>query len=165
MWIVEIQSSLYKKVQVFKNELYHIAIIINMILLTICCTTEVIAQKPRSMEVGGPCKYKQYTGKATIVSVVKKTCPKNDHMPRKVCFEMKFTFSSEEEIQENFAHVEGREHTVLLKNTSCLEEKIPGKYGIEKGKELHCVMNVIVKGSCTPVIFDFPAIDLKNYLD
>ena len=115
--------------------------------------------------VGGPCEYRGYRGKATIVSVCKKERDKSRGGHSYENFEVKFSFSPEEEIKESFAKVEGREYTLMLANSWHPGPKFLEKYGIEVGKTFDCYLKVITKGACTPILFDFPTIDLTDYFE
>ena len=113
--------------------------------------------------VGGPCEYNEYKGKATIVSVCRKEREKSRGGSPYENFEVKFSFCSEEEIKESFAtKVEGREYTLMLTNSWHPGPKFLEKYGIEAGKTFDCYLKVITKGACTPILFDFPTIDLSD---
>ena len=119
-----------------------------------------------SRVVGGPCEYKEYRGKATIVSIRKKDWPKSHGGSLYENFEVRFSFFSEEEIKESFAtKVEEREYTLMLANSWHPGPKFIEKYGIEVGKIFDCYLKVITKGACTPILFDFPTIDLSDYFE
>jgi hypothetical protein len=78
-------------------------------------------------------------------------------------FEVKFIFLPEEEIKESFARVEGREFLLLLANSTYPEGIFLERYQIRTGKILDCILKVIRKGTCTPMLFDFPGINLSDY--
>jgi hypothetical protein len=120
-------------------------------------------EKPRRV-VGGPCEYKQYKGKATIVSIRKKGASKKEggSLERSPChqrYEVKFSFSPDEQIEEPYAQVEGRHYPLMLTNGSYPGSEFLEKYGIEVGKTFDCYLKVMTKGSCTPVLFEFPGIN------
>ena len=102
--------------------------------------------------VGGPCTYKQYKGNAKIVSVN----PKPDNP---ATFEIKFSFRTKKAIQEEYAQTEGRQWTLVMNDFSNPREDFVKKYDIKPGKSFPCYMKVITKGTCTPVMFDFPTIN------
>ena len=109
--------------------------------------------------MGGPCEYNQYRGKARITSI--KGLPEPNQGREK--FEVKFIFLPEEEIKESFARVEGREFLLLLTNSTYPEGIFLERYQIKTGKTLDCILKVIRKGTCTPMLFDFPGINLSDY--
>jgi hypothetical protein len=119
-----------------------------------------LSQEPEKPQkaIGGPCEYKQYKGKATIVSIREK--PTFDHL-----YEVYFSFSPDEEIEESWVKVEGRRYLLMLNNSSYPGRKFLKKYGIKLGKTFNCYLKVITKGSCTPILFEFPTINLGDYFE
>jgi len=103
---------------------------------------------------GGPCEYKKYRGRCEIISIDKKGSDS---------YEVKFIFHTDEEIKEAYGKVEGRQFLLLLKNSSYPKREFLKKYSIEVGRSFDCYMSVIRKGACTPIIFEFPTIDLGDY--
>lgn len=101
--------------------------------------------------VGGPCTYKQYKGRAEIISVIPR-----DGFPGE--YEIRFSFRSQKNVQEEFARIEGRQWVLVHKDSSYPKESFLAQYGIKTGKRLPCYMKVITQGTCTPVLFDFPTI-------
>lgn len=122
-----------------------------VVLMSVSCAET----EPREIGrvVGGPCSYESYPGKAEVVSV-----RKGDDG-----YDVKFTFHSENTPRETYARVEGKPHCLLLTNGSRPKLRFLKKYGIESGKMLPCNLEVIVKGTCTPVLFKFPTVDLIDY--
>lgn len=102
--------------------------------------------------VGGPCEYKKYKGKAEIVSITQRPDASGE-------YEVKFSFHPEEQIQEAFAKVDGKKWSLLPDGSPHLDADFLRKYGVEAGKSFDCYMDVITKGTCTPVRFEFPTID------
>lgn len=125
-----------------------------------CMATE---KRPERRVVGGPCEYKAYPGKATIVSVQKPEGPSQTGPSGSDAYEVRFSFTSQEAIEEDWVQLEGKEHLLLLTNSSFPGPRFLEKYGIEPGKSFECNLKVITKGTCTPLLFDFPAIDLNDY--
>ncbi len=115
--------------------------------------------------LGGPCEYKRYKGQATIVSIRPKESPENYGRPAEEGYEVKFSFSPEEEITAAYGKVTGREYTMMLKNSSYPGPRFLERYDIKTGKSFDCYLQVIIRGTCTPVLFDFPTIDLGNYFE
>lgn len=109
--------------------------------------------------MGGPCEYNQYRGKARIASVTRMA---EQHQGREK-FEVKFIFLPEEEIKESFARVEGREFLLLLANSTYPEGLFLDRYQVKPGRVFDCILKVIRKGTCTPMMFDFPGINLSDY--
>jgi hypothetical protein len=121
------------------------------------------AEESTPRVVGGPCEYRQYKGRAVIDSVTKKEMRNKYDGPSVRC-EVKFSFFSEEEIEETYGQVEGRNYVLLLTNSQYPGPEFLEKYGIEAGKSFECYLKVITRGACTPVLFDFPTIDLGDCL-
>ncbi len=109
--------------------------------------------------VGGPCEYKEYPGSARIMSITKRA----DSAGPQERYEVKFVFTPEGRIEEPFAQVEGQEFPLLVGHMYPPSRQFLQKYGIEAGKTFDARLKVIVKGSCTPVLFEFPSINLYDY--
>ena len=112
---------------------------------------DLAASSSSPPRVGGTCTYKQYKGNAEIVSVTQRPGASGE-------YEIKFTFHPQETIQEEFARVEGRQWLIVKKDSSYPKDDFLTQYGIKAGKRLPCYLKVITKGTCTPVLFDFPTI-------
>lgn len=115
-----------------------------------------------SSSMGGACEYKQYNGDAKIVSITQK---EKTHNESHETYEVKFAFTPDQKIQENFARAEGKKFVILLNNSNYPGPKFLEKYGIAVGKVIKCYMKVITGGTCTPVIFEFPTIRLDDYFE
>ena len=113
---------------------------------------------------GGQCEYKKYSGRARIISIRKKG-PNNYGGPSYENYEVKFSFHTGEIIKERHGQVEGKEYLLLLDNSFYPGPRFLKKYGIEVGKYFDCYLKVITRGTCTPVLFDFPTIDLSDYFE
>ena len=127
-----------------------------------CCAMDKPAER---RVVGGPCEYKAYRGHAKIVSIHEKELPPKVGVPSNVVYEVKFSFTPHEEIKERYGQVEGKEYLLLLANSSYPGPGFLKKYGIKAGKSFECYLKVITRGTCTPVLFDFPTIDLGDYFE
>jgi hypothetical protein len=110
--------------------------------------------------VGGQCEYKEYEGRAEIISITRIARSIHDPHERE---EVKFKFIPYREIQESFVRTEGREFFLMLSNSSYPGPKFLEKYGIEVGKVFDCHLKVISQGTCTPTIFEFLSIRLDDY--
>ena len=131
-------------------------------LLAIFLSCACAIHTPKEPSAGGPCDYKKYQGQAKIISISPKTGPR--HNSRDI-YEVKFSFSTTQEIVEKFAQPEGKEFLMLLNNSAYPNTQFLEKYNIRVGKVFECSMNVIVQGTCTPVTFEFPTIRLDDYID
>lgn len=120
-----------------------------LVLFFSCDLAAVSSSRPR---VGGTCTYKQYSGEAEIVSVTPRQGAPAE-------YEIRFSFHPNETIQEKFAQDEGKQWLIVQKDFSYPHENFLTQYGIQTGKRLPCYMKVITKGTCAPVLFDFPTIN------
>lgn len=134
-----------------------IAIVIFLLFLTgfSCQATDDPSGNP---VIGGQCEYKKYKGQAKIVSISKREAPEDG-------YEVRFSFHTDETVKERHGQVEGKEHLLLLENSSYPGPKFLRKYRIKVGKRFVCYLKVITRGTCTPVLFDFPTIDLGDYFE
>ncbi|MBC8466681.1 MAG: hypothetical protein H8D55_02470 [Deltaproteobacteria bacterium] len=140
------------------------------ILLATVLTTLVISSSCSAMDnptknkvVGGPCEYRAYVGQAKIVSINRVQPKKAANDSSKEIYDVKFSFHPEQEIEEAYGQVEGKKYQLLLNNSSHPGANFLKRYGIELGKQFDCYLKVITRGTCTPVVFDFPTIDLSDY--
>lgn len=118
-------------------------------LFAACCET---GQSPSRQRAGGACEYKKYKGEAEIVSIA----PKSDAPGE---YEIQFSFHPQETIREKFARAEGRTWPLVQKDFSYPKEDFLVQYGIKVGKRFPCYLKAITKGTCSPVLFEFPTID------
>jgi len=112
--------------------------------------------------IGGQCEYKVYEGRAKIISIAKKS--ESDNYPYER-YEVKFIFTPDHEIKEAYAQTKGKEFLLMLTNSSYPGPKFLEKYSIKIGKVFACYLKVIIKGTCTPVLFEFPDIKLDDYFE
>jgi len=115
--------------------------------------------------LGGPCDYKTYKGHATIVHIAKKEIHRAHNLPPYQSYEVKFIFFTDKDIDEPYGRIEGKEQTLMLINSQYPGPEFLEKYGIETGKSFECHLKVIIKGTCSPIIFEFPTIDLRDYFE
>jgi hypothetical protein len=122
------------------------------------------------LRVGGPCEYNKYEGTATITRV--EQTEKSSRQAKNVGgagyegYEVWFRFTPASEIREEWARpAAGRENRFTLMNGWYPGPKYLRKYGIKSGLKCRCVMKVIRKGTCTPIIFDFPGIKRDDYFE
>ncbi|MFP5213174.1 MAG: hypothetical protein ACLGPL_07320 [Acidobacteriota bacterium] len=111
-------------------------------------------ETPKSV-VGGRCEYRSYDGVAEIVSV---TLIGRAEERGRDTFEVKFRFHTHEAIAESFARGAAGDEPIQLLSVG---GEIPRRdfteaQGLIVGKRIPCVLQAIVKGTCTPVIFKFP---------
>ncbi len=122
------------------------------------CLLAAPASAWTSGKVGGACAYESYPGFAEIVSV--KELPADEAAHRR--FDVRFVFHPEREVTQSFAAPADRQFLFLLDLTRQPDEKDVQAYGLKPGARVKGVMQVIVKGTCTPVLFDFTAPEGKT---
>ena len=66
-------------------------------------------------------------------------------------------FYPKQKISERFAQLDGKENLLLTKRQAYPSASFIQRNGIEVGKEFDCILKVIVKGTCTPTIVEFPS--------
>jgi len=136
---------MYFKALTFTGCLYLILPLMLLLILSAC------GMASSSQRVGGPCAYKQYQGDAEIVSVTPAKGMTGE-------YEIRFSFHPQEKIQEEFARVEGKQWVLVRNDSSFPKKDFLQQYDIKKGNRFPCYMKVIIRGTCTPVLFDFPTI-------
>ncbi len=105
--------------------------------------------------VGGPCQYRSYPGQAEIVSVSQSEVVPASAGDR---YDVKFRFMPDGPIEERFARVEDRSFSLLPDRVNPPDRAFIEKFDIRPGKRYECTLQVITKGTCTPLIFDFPSL-------
>jgi hypothetical protein len=123
-------------------------------------SSDINTPKGLSPKVGGPCEYKDYNGKAEIVSVQKVEFGSDSisiKQPNEL-YKVTYYFYPENKIQETFVHVGSKCFDLLLPDSSYPDLVFIQRNDIHQGKKLDCVLKVITKGACTPMIFKFPTL-------
>ncbi len=116
---------------------------------------DVMREEPRA---GGPCEYRRYEGRAEITSVQRIAGSRNQAGED---YEIRFRFIPGEKVREPFARVEGREFLLDINGTSSFSREFTERHGIRPGSVFDGILQVIVKGTCTPVLFEFPSLSPK----
>jgi hypothetical protein len=99
--------------------------------------------------VGGPCEYRSYPGQAEIVSVA----PTADGR-----FDVKFRFIPDGTVEEPLGKSAlGRTFSLLPDREMPPDRAFIERFDIRPGKRLGCTLQVITRGTCTPILFDFPS--------
>lgn len=118
--------------------------------------------------VGGPCSYVSYPGTCSIVTVdeTEETRNQTAHAPyagRRVTF----TFTPRGVVPQTVpvASAIARTHELRLANSWYPGPRFLEKYAIRTGAEMACRLDIIRRGSCTPVIIEFDAIDRTDYFE
>lgn len=115
-----------------------------------------IMSDPRGKMVGGLCAYVEYPGKATIVSIGQ--ISNAGRLQSTDAYSVMFSFSPKDKIDEPLVKLEGKTFTHTLPGGTPPGKAYLEKNGIKEGAVFDAVLKVIRKGTCTPVLFDFPGI-------
>jgi len=125
------------------------------VLLFTCFAGACTASNQHDQRAGGPCRYKSYPGQATILSIAGIPERKSGQVNR---FEVKFSFIPQETIPESFARVDGMIFNLYGNNFQSPDSDFLAANGLHAGRVLEGNLQVIVSGTCTPVVFDFPSL-------
>jgi hypothetical protein len=109
--------------------------------------------------VGGPCQYQSYPGQATIISIAES---KDHDQSETAKVEVKFSFTPGQKIAERFARVEGMTFNLYGKNFQYPDRQFLTRNNIHVGTVLEGYLQVIVSGTCTPMLFEFPDLKQEN---
>lgn len=115
-------------------------------------------EKKEAPRAGGPCEYHRYEGRAEITSLQKTVDP---YKKGEESYEVKFRFIPNQEIKESFARVAGREFLLEINQSSYISREFIERHGVQIGKTFHGYLLAITRGTCTPVLFEFPAFSTK----
>jgi hypothetical protein len=124
--------------------------VLTSVLFTGACYVRADDNIAGKMIVGGPCTYKQYDGHGHITAIKQKN-------PNMDSYEVRFRFHPKDSITEPFARVEGKEHLLHTRHHLSPRKTYLQKNGIEVGNDYNAILHVIVKGTCTPTIIEFPS--------
>jgi len=111
------------------------------------------AASPSPPIVGGPCEYKSYRGTAEVVSV---TLIGPGEETGQDEYEVRCVFHAREEIKEPFARVTASEFLLSADSGENPRRFFIEQHDIRVGRHIECVLKVIVRGTCTPVMFELP---------
>jgi len=142
-----------------KKGLRHMCSLIIFIFLL--CVVQVHGEETRSDVplVGGACEYRNYKGGARIISITKVG---EGGEPSEDRYEVKFFFLAKEKIEKSFARVEGRELILQIGDQSSFGRRFLEKNCIRVGETIDCILKVITRGTCTPVLFEFPSVKTEG---
>ena len=100
--------------------------------------------------VGGPCEYRSYPGQAEILSVVPSTAAGGR-------FDVKFRFLPDGAVEEPLGKAAlERSFSLLPDGETPPDRATVEQFDVRPGRRLSCTLKVITRGTCTPILFDFP---------
>lgn len=108
--------------------------------------------------VGGACSYTETPGEATVVSLNNATAGQNDCNNDPV--EVVFNFTPSDPLKANAA-TDKNVHLTVGDGKNPSRSYIASK-GFAVGATLKCSRKTIISGTCTPIVFDFPDLDLSD---
>lgn len=128
-----------------------------------------LAGLPQSSYVGGPCQYAQEEGFCLITSVTKTeqslAQAEIKGGPGYQGSLVSFNFYLDLKGELNAQDFGQGPHSLLLGNSWYPGDKFLEKYAIYPGAVFACQKLTITKGTCTPLIFEFPAINIYDYFE
>ena len=114
------------------------------------------AETTRGPLVGGPCDYRSYPGQAEIVSVAPMETPAPAAGGR---FNVKFRFIPDGPVEEPLGKAALERTFSLLPDRELPPDRaFIERFDIRPGKRYSCTLKVITRGTCTPILFDFPSL-------
>jgi hypothetical protein len=139
----------------FKKIGFLTIVMIGVVLPGIGCSMTG-SETTRGPLVGGPCEYRSYPGQAEIVSVAPWAAPAAAAGER---FDVKFRFIPDGPVEEPLGKAALQRTFPLLPDRETPPERaLIEKFDIRPGKRLGCTLKVITRGTCTPILFDFPSL-------
>lgn len=128
------------------------------------------ADDEQGRKVGGACRYVEHPGTCSIASV--------ERTPDSIAQAALSGGPGYEGLAVGFTYTGApagndpllrqaleRRHELRLMNSWYPGPRFLKRYGIAAGKSFACTLKVIAQGTCTPVLFDFPAIDRADYFE
>jgi hypothetical protein len=114
------------------------------------------SETTRGPLVGGPCEYRPYPGQAEIVSVAPMEAPAAAAGER---FDVKFRFIPDRPVEEALGKAALERAFSLLPDRELPPDRaFMQRFDIRPGKRYSCTLQVITRGTCTPILFDFPSL-------
>lgn len=144
---------------------------LGVLVLYNCSRMEAkMANEGTGFSQGGPCTYASYEGRAEIVRVTQTptSMAQSSVMggPGYQGYEIWFRFVPKSGTSNRAIDpIVGREHLFTLKNGWYVGPRYLEKYGIQPGKKYPCIVKLIEKGTCAPVVFEFETIDSRDYFE
>ncbi len=139
-----------------KNLMISAAFVIALTVICISCGKNSISDAE-----GGACEYSKIEGFAKIISIKPApadayNCPDN---PRQIIFQFTPANSSD---REKYRFKNFSDSSIELKINDGVNPPLSWikKNKIEAGKKYICIRTELLKGTCTPVIFRFPELNL-----
>jgi hypothetical protein len=148
------RASVWRRFILKKTGIFTIILIVAVLPGIGCSMTG--SETTRGPLVGGPCEYRSYPGQAEIVTVAPWATPAAEAGER---FDVKFRFIPDGPVAEPLGKAAlQRTFSLLPDREMPLDRAYIEKFDIRPGKRLGCTLKVITRGTCTPILFDFPSL-------
>jgi len=150
----EKRASVGRRFSLKKTGVFTIILIVAALPGIGCSMTN--SETTRGPLVGGPCTYRTYPGQAEIVSVAPWATPAAEAGER---FDVKFRFIPDGPVAEPLGKAALERTFSLLPDREMPPDRaFIERFDIRPGKRLGCTLKVITRGTCTPILFDFPSL-------
>lgn len=119
-------------------------------------------QASGAQAVGGACQYDDFPGQATIEAVV----PQAEPWPGLpyAALSVTFRFVPDGPVADPL-YEPGALHHLTLAGGRPPGERFMKAHALRQGRTIPCRLRLIRQGTCTPVLFEFPGIDLASDVD
>lgn len=135
-------------------------------VLLVACTLGLMLSAgpaPAQTMVGGPCAYADFPGKATITAITP-LAGGNQGLPYPG-LTVTFTFTPDQPMAGEPLYVPDKVQHLTLAGGRAPGQRFVDTYKLRPGLSLPCQLRLIRQGTCTPVLFEFPGIDLASPID
>lgn len=134
-------------------------------VLLVACVLGLVPTAPALARplAGGPCTYADFPGTATITAIA--PLAEERHGLPYAGRSVTFTFAPDTPINGEPLYVPGNIHHLTLAGGRAPGQRFVDHYKLRPGLSLPCRLRLIRKGTCTPVLFEFPGIDLTSDID
>ncbi|WP_051261544.1 hypothetical protein [Desulfovibrio inopinatus] len=152
-------------VQKLDNVRQHAANTYARLLLILLCGGIVFcntAHAGKSQLVGGPCTYFTTEGVAHILSISPDLSASNlPYTAQKILF----TYKPQSDAAKTGLHTQNKTFVFTLTNGILPGPRYIARYKLRPGIDIPVHLKTITKGTCTPVVFDFPTLDQSDYFE
>ncbi len=151
--------------------LLRVHVVLAAVMICNCSGTEAdMAKKQSALNDGSRCVYSSYEGRAEIIRI-KQT--KSSRAQSEIIggagyegYEVWFRFHPDSDpAPGRIQAITTQEHLLTLATGWYPGPRYLEKYGLKVGQTFACTLKVIEKGVCTPVVFEFETVDLKDYFE
>ncbi|MDI6795816.1 MAG: hypothetical protein QMD09_02675 [Desulfatibacillaceae bacterium] len=136
------------------------------LLLFLACSSPAVLQESKGNMAGGPCQYQEIIGHALITSVgpaepQEYNCP---NQAQKVLFSF-YPDNEGAAAKYLFPGWADEGNSLSVAGGANPPAAWVLRQGIEPGVKIPAIRAEIVSGTCTPVVFSFPGLDMESALE